>query len=209
MLLLILFLIIAVLLAVFVFNPSAKTKGKRGEKRVIAHAEKHLDEKNYTILNNYTFKINEQLTTQIDHIVVSRFGVFVIETKNYQGWIFGNEHQKMWTQKLYQKSYQFQNPLHQNYRHIKTLQHLLSDVIEPEDLHSVVVFVGESTFKTAMPDNVLQGQAWINYVKSFHEEVMSAVKMQRICHRLEKQALVQSRKTDAEHVRNLKKYHSK
>lgn len=207
MLLLILFLIIAVLLVVF--NPSAKTKGKRGEKRVIAHAEKHLDEKNYTILNNYTFKINEQLTTQIDHIVVSRFGVFVIETKNYQGWIFGNEHQKMWTQKLYQKSYQFQNPLHQNYRHIKTLQHLLSDVIEPEDLHSVVVFVGESTFKTAMPDNVLQGQAWINYVKSFHEEVMSAVKMQRICHRLEKQALVQSRKTDAEHVRNLKKYHSK
>ena len=140
---------------------------------------------------------------------MSRFGVFVIETKNYQGWIFGNEHQKMWTQKLYQKSYQFQNPLHQNYRHIKTLQHLLSDVIEPEDLHSVVVFVGESTFKTAMPDNVLQGQAWINYVKSFHEEVMSAVKMQRICHRLEKQALVQSRKTDAEHVRNLKKYHSK
>lgn len=209
MLLLILFLIVVAVIALSGLNSSAKAKGKRGEKRVIAQAEKHLDEKNYTVLNNCTFQINEQLTTQIDHIVVSRFGVFVIETKNYQGWIFGNEHQKMWTQKLYQKSYQFQNPLHQNYRHIKTLQNLLGDVLEPEDLHSVVVFVGESTFKTAMPSNVLQGREWISYVKSFHEEVMSSVKMQRICRTLEQHALVPSRKTDAAHVRNLKKYHGK
>ncbi|WP_111896037.1 nuclease-related domain-containing protein [Acinetobacter sp. MB5] len=207
MFLLILFLIIAAIIAVSAFNSSAKTKGKKGEKRVIAHAEKHLDEKKYTVLNNCTFKISDQLTTQIDHIVVSRFGVFVIETKNYQGWIFGAEHQKMWTQKLYKKSYQFQNPLHQNYRHIKTVQHLLDGVVEPEDLHSVVVFVGDSTFKTDMPSNVLHGREWINYVKSFHEEVMSSVKMQRICQTLEKHALERSRKTDSTHVKNLKKFH--
>jgi len=38
-------------------------------------------------------------TTQIDHIVVSRYGIFVIETKNYRGWIFGSEKQRDWTTK--------------------------------------------------------------------------------------------------------------
>ena len=207
MLIIILLLVIVAVIVLSAQGSSAKSKGQQGEKRVIAHAAKHLDEKKYTVLNNCTFQINAQLTTQIDHIVVSRFGVFVIETKNYQGWIFGDEHQKMWTQKLYKKSYQFQNPLHQNYRHIKALQDILHGVVEPEYLHSVVVFVGDSQFKTPMPNHVLQGQDWIQYVKSFQDEVLSSVKMQRICQTLEKHALEKSRKTDAMHVKNLKKYH--
>ncbi|QYY37413.1 nuclease-related domain-containing protein [Ruficoccus sp. ZRK36] len=60
-------------------------------------------------------------TTQIDHVIVSRVGIFVIETKNYSGWIFGGEKQAKWTQSLYGKKSSFQNPLHQNYRHIKCL----------------------------------------------------------------------------------------
>ncbi len=52
--------------------------------------------------------------TQLDHVVVSRFGVFVIETKNYRGWIFGSEKQPQWTQQIYRQKNRFQNPLHQN-----------------------------------------------------------------------------------------------
>ena len=207
MFIIILLLIIVAVIVLSAQGSSAKTKGKQGEKRVIAHADRHLNEADYTVLNNCTFQVSEQLTTQIDHIVVSRFGIFVVETKNYQGWIFGDEKQKMWTQKFYKKSYQFQNPLHQNYRHIKTVQYILSELIAGEHVHSVVVFVGESQFKTPMPANVLQGTAWIQYVKSFRQEVMSAAKAQQICQTLAQNALDQSRKTDAQHIKNLKKYH--
>ena len=40
-------------------------------------------------------------TTQIDHILVSPFGIFVVETKNYKGWIYGSEDQSTWIQVIY------------------------------------------------------------------------------------------------------------
>src|SRR5437763_4468828 len=64
-------------------------------------------------------------TTQIDHVVVSSFGVFVIETKNVSGWIFGRENDAKWTQVLPGKKRQFQNPLRQNYRHTRALADFL------------------------------------------------------------------------------------
>jgi hypothetical protein len=84
-------------------------------------------------------------STQIDHIFVSKYGIFVVETKNYKGWIFGNEKQAQWTQKLYKKSYRFQNPLRQNYKHQKALQALLD--IPLDKIHSVIAFMGEGHSK--------------------------------------------------------------
>ena len=67
-------------------------------------------------------------TTQVDHIVASKFGIFVLETKNYSGWIFGSEKQRTWTQVLKGKKSQFQNPLRQNFAHIAALaEHLALD----------------------------------------------------------------------------------
>ncbi len=74
------------------------------------------------MLNDLTLPDGEGATTQIDHLLLSPFGVFVIETKNYKGWIFGSERQKQWTQKIYKKSFKFQNPIHQNYKHMKVLE---------------------------------------------------------------------------------------
>ena len=54
----------------------------------------------YTLLKDVTLPAQDG-TTQIDHIVVSKFGIFVVETKNMKGWIFGSAHQKLWTQKIY------------------------------------------------------------------------------------------------------------
>ena len=94
----------------------------------------------------------EDGSTQIDHIIVSQYGIFVVETKNMKGWIFGGEHQKMWTQSIFKHKSKFQNPLHQNYKHIKTLERVLN--IESDKLFSVIVFVGDATFKAQMPANV-------------------------------------------------------
>ena len=79
-----------------IFKPFLK--GKVGELAVSTHVKLYLDER-YILLNDVTLPDEFAGTTQIDHILLSPFGVFVIETKNYKGWIFGGERQKVWTQK--------------------------------------------------------------------------------------------------------------
>ena len=114
-------------------------------------------------------------TTQIDHILLSRFGIFVIETKNINGWIFGNEKSKYWTQCLYGKKYKFQNPLHQNYRHTKALAAYLQT--DHDNLHSVVFFIGDTAkLKTELPSNVMT-HGLSNYIKSFRSNVFSESKL--------------------------------
>jgi hypothetical protein len=110
-------------------------------------------------------------TTQIDHLLLSRFGIFVIETKNINGWIFGNEKSKQWTQSLYGKKYKFQNPLHQNYRHTKALASYLN--IDHDNIHSVVFFIGDNTkLKTDLPKNVMT-HGLSAYIKSFQNNIFS------------------------------------
>lgn len=66
-----------------------------------------LDPGIYVSLNNITLQVSNG-TTQIDHIIVSKFGIFVIEAKNMDGWIFGDEKSAQWTQSPYGKKYRFQ-----------------------------------------------------------------------------------------------------
>ena len=110
---------------------------------------------------------------------------------------------KMWTQKIFKNSYKFQNPLHQNYKHQKVLEAVLSDIVASEYLHSVIVFMPDCEFKTTMPVNVFRGKAWTEYVKGFKEEVIPAMKLKRIQLRIEKEILEKSWKTDRLHVANL------
>ena len=66
-----------------------KVRGIIGEKRVRKHLDR-LPKEHYSVLNNVMVKAKKG-TSQIDHIVISSHGIFVIETKNYKGWIHGNE----------------------------------------------------------------------------------------------------------------------
>ena len=76
---------------------SPQNIGKRGERRVA----RKLDwlSKEYITLNDLLLPTRYG-TTQIDHVVVSPYGIFVIETKNYKGWIFGHENSEEWKQSL-------------------------------------------------------------------------------------------------------------
>ena len=189
-----------------IFKPFLK--GKVGEFAVSTHVKLYLDER-YILLNDVTLPDESAGTTQIDHILLSPFGVFVIETKNYKGWIFGGERQKVWTQKIYKKTYKFQNPVYQNYKHIKVLESVLSDIVEPQLLHSVIVFMPDCEFKTSLPKNVFKGSAWIEFVKGFQHEVIPPMKLKRIQLRIEKEILEKSWKTNREHVENLKQRHER
>jgi Nuclease-related domain. len=124
-------------------------------------------------------------------VIVSRFGIFAIETKNMQGWIFGSERQAEWTQKIFKRSFRFQNPLRQNYKHTKALQAALQ--VPPEAIHSVVVFVGGSTFKTEMPANVTYGGGCVRFILSFTQPVFDTRQVQRLVQQLQTGRLAPTR----------------
>lgn len=100
-------------------------------------------------------------TTEIDHLIVSRFGIFVMELKDRSGWIFGNAAEAYWTAVHFGKRYRFQNPLRQNYGHVRALEAFLR--VDPRVLHSAVVFRGSFEFRTPIPDGVLchSYKSWI------------------------------------------------
>lgn len=63
---------------------------------------RNLNRSNYNVINNVVLEWGDK-TSQIDHIVISSFGIFVIEIKNQKGWILGSEHSEYWTQMIYKR----------------------------------------------------------------------------------------------------------
>jgi len=159
----------------------------------------------YHLLNHVTLRVNNG-TTQVDHILVSRFGVFVIETKDYRGWLFANEKQPHWTQVLFHWKFRFQNPIVQNQRHVLAVQRLL-EFLPSDTIKSAVVFVGEAEFKTEIPRGVFRVPEFIGYIRGHSDEVMSLNRLQFCVGRLETERLAITRKTDVEHVQNLRHWH--
>ena len=191
------FLYAAPFIALAALVKSPWFKGWVGELLVNAAARWGLNKADYQLFHNVTLPVDDG-TTQIDHVVVSRFGVFVIETKNYQGWIFGGEKQPTWTQKIYRHTSKFQNPLRQNYKHTKALEACLG--LPAEVFHSVVVFVGDNKFKTPMPPNVCKGTGFLDHVRSFQVSVLSATEVKRVVQQIEAGRLTRSVRTNREHV---------
>lgn len=180
-------------------------KGKVGEGLVNLTSSLRLNSSIYKNIKDVTIRLKDGTTTQIDHIIVSPFGLFIIETKNMKGWIYGSENQKQWTQNIYGKKHRFQNPLYQNYRHIKALEEILGF---EANIHSIVVFAGESTFKTKIPSNVFIGGKYIGYIQSFTERVFSEDDIHKIIGTIESGKSTKSFKTNREHVQSLKERHS-
>ncbi len=135
--------IVLTVIAVLIVLSSSKFKGWVGEQRVKAIIWKTKQCERY-VLNNLIIKINSEKTSQIDHVLINHRGVFVIETKNYSGRIYGNEKQLEWTQvlnygKVKNKLY---NPIKQNKTHIYHISNILSENLP---IISAVVFVKGNT----------------------------------------------------------------
>ena len=116
--------------------------GKEGE-RMVRKILRKLPRKKYRLLNDIMLKTHggNISMTQIDHVVISVYGIFVVETKNYKGWIFGSEKSAHWQQNIYGHRYQSVNPAKQNYGHILALAYVLEqDGWNNVPLYSVVAY---------------------------------------------------------------------
>lgn len=129
-------------------------KGFWGEYRIFATLEKLA--KPHHILTNLYIPRKDGTTTEIDLIYLSIQGIFVIESKNYSGWIFGNKKQKYWTQTFENKQkFRFFNPIWQNSAHINALKEVLPDDLH-QQIHSLIVFNNQAALKkvTVTSENI-------------------------------------------------------
>ncbi len=177
-------------------------KGWLGEKVATAGMWARLDYRIYRRVDNVIVNSSNG-TTQIDHVLVSIYGIFIIETKNMKGWIYGDPKSAKWTQVIFRKKSQFQNPLRQNYRHTKCLAEYLN--LDDEVFVPIVFFVGESKFKTDMPTNVLD-RGLSDYIKKFNKRTFNPQQVEYLEARL--RALKQDKSlTKRAHLDSLRARH--
>ena len=181
----------------------AEKKGDVGEQIVKVAVLNKLDAAQYRHFSNLIIPAPNG-TTQIDNIVVSPFGVFVIEAKYFQGWIFGGAKQEKWTHTLSRfEKYAFPNPIRQNYGHIKALAQLLR---QPESrFHSVIVFAHRNCqLKTELPANVCLQHNFIEYIQGFTKNIVDDAALARIYAVLQQPEWQATEDKKAAHVERLK-----
>lgn len=195
---------LAVILALTVFR--AKFKGDIGELSV-AYMLKDLDKEKYRVIHDIKLKNmgGSTSTTQIDHIVISTYGIFVIETKAYKGKIYGKEKSQTWTQYLSNQKNNFMNPIFQNYAHIRAIESILEDSYPEMTYHSIIAFSGEANIDSI---EVTKAKVCkIRYVSEAikdlsTEEVIGKEDIGRIIEIIDKNKFYQ---TDFAHTREIKK----
>ncbi len=175
-------------------------KGKVGEKAVSTILSRLPSEK-YTVLNDVMVKTPAG-TSQIDHIVVSEYGIFVIETKYYKGIITGSMTSEYWVKNVYGHKYQFRNPVLQNEGHVRAINRVLSDLGTFKTI-PLVVFSNQATLKVNAPSYMVTH--WINVnplIKMYAEPVIPTAQVNLIINRLKASNIVEhkARKEHAEYA---------
>ena len=198
-----LFLIVAGVAAYFFFQTPVG-KGVIGEwiVRFFIGKTREKPGREQFVVNDVILQTEDGKTAQIDHILINSRGVFVIETKNYSGRIYGHENQLQWTQvlaygKVKNKVY---NPVKQNATHIYRLKETVG-VKTP--FYSMIVFVKGNT-KWVESDKVVDLYGIKRFILSKPNHSLAVDEMRRIYDILVK---VKHNKgvTKKEHVQNINK----
>lgn len=199
-------LLVAVALRIWLAWYNAPERiGARGERWVTQTLMSGLPQ-DYHVMNDIYLPLPDGTTTQIDHVVVSRHGIFVVETKTYSGWIFGDEKSAQWTQTIYRKKSRFQNPIRQNHRHTCALADCLG---VPKDMFKgIVVFNGGCTFKTEMPPNVMRRRDVVKYIRSCSEVLLKDKDVSEVVAAILEWSNSVGEDRRKAHVSNLQKRHS-
>lgn len=124
----------------------------------------------YKIINDVFIKINDN-THQIDHVVVSPYGIFSIETKQYNGYITGNKYDKNWIRHAGKNKYYYTNPIRQNYGHLKALSGLLN--IDESKIFNIVCIPSKARLKIEHDGELVRVNTIIDKIKSYNDEIIS------------------------------------
>lgn len=161
------------LVILLLFGNQAKFLGAMAERSLYKQLLRKLP-KSYQHYRNLVLQVAQGDLTEVDHLIVSPYGIFVIEVKNYQGWIFGAEKQAEWTVQHFRRKHRFMNPLRQNFKHTEAVKHTLElDKANAGKVHSIVAFGSRAEFKTPLPANVMHIAQVADYLQQFYQPCFS------------------------------------
>ena len=178
-------------------------KGWFGEWIVKIHLLR-LDKQQYRIIHDVLIEFGNGVSAQIDHVVVSEYGVFVIETKNYTGLVRGHEDDNYWTQILYKRKERLYNPLRQNEMHVKRLKDLFQDM-QDIPFVSIVAFTSRARFMIKTNQHLVQTWRLPFVIKSYKDKVINQEKAAVIYSRIIEKN-VGGRDARKKHVKRIKSY---
>ena len=155
------------------------------------------------ILNNIMLPTSRG-TSQIDHVIISPYGIFVVETKNYKGWIFGSENSDNWTQVIYKRKTTFRNPIKQNWGHIYALKEVLKD-FKKINFIPIIIFAGSSDLKRVhvKTDVIYPAELYSTILKHRGFEQLSPPDIEKIYKYLSSISII-DRKSRKQHNRDIK-----
>ena len=194
-----------------IISSTPENIGKTGEKRIA----RKLDwlPKEYIVLNDIMLP-TQYGTTQIDHIVISPYGIFVIETKNFKGWIFGHENSEEWTQSLLGKKHfwgwsseqhKFRNPIRQNQTHTRAIKRTISNIGDFKII-PIVVFLDKASLSITAPNyHVINWRELRSTIKRFRVQCIETRDVKAISNKLLSTNIVdkEARKSHTGHVQNI------
>lgn len=188
-------------------NRYADIIGRLGERHVASYLE-DLPCEEYRVYNDLLIR-NGKHTTQVDHLIISRYGVFVIETKNVHGKVYGGGNAEFWKQYLPDAGYrrygitqehQLRNPIWQNDGHIKTLRQLVFDYDVP--VYGIIVFPNNTDINVTAEQPVLNMYNVVPYIEQYRDVVLSTDQMYFYHLRLLK-VITTSESARKEHLENV------
>ena len=164
---------------------------------------KKLPKNKYKLLNDIMIE-DEKGTHQIDHIVLSKYGIFVIEMKNYYGLIIGNQYKEKWYQYLGKNKYTFHNPMYQNYGHIKALSNVLK--LNEELFIPITCFSNQVKLKVTSNKPVVQVDTINRNILKYNEEIITC-DLNELSLNIENMNILDKnkRKEHVKNIRNLKR----
>ena len=190
-------LFICILIIIFKKNLFTYVVGRAGE-HWTKEAMKKLPQETYIILNDIMISVNNK-TYQIDHIIISKYGLFVIETKQYHGYITGNKYDKKWVRVLGKKRYYYTNPIRQNFGHIKAISELLK--IDESKIYNVVCIPSNVELHVEHDGEVVRYYELVDKVLSYNNEVIDNVDD---IYNTIRNSNITDNKSRKEHVKNIK-----
>lgn len=181
--------------------------GRSGERFVSRKLHK-LDPAHYRILNDLMLPSKgNSSATQIDHVVISNFGIFCIETKAYKGWIFGNANQEYWTQVIFRYKERFYNSLRQNFAHARAIEDLLGTQRLKAPIVSLVAFPNADKLKISGTDSVGHARDVVKKIENYTGVIYSDAERDEIFDLLMHANIIdkEARKLHNREVRELKR----
>lgn len=175
------------------------SRGKRGE-AVVAEILKSLPEEEYAVYNDVYLNVDNR-SVQIDHVVVSRYSLFAIETKYYHGDIYGKEISESWTQVLNYQKYTFRNPVKQNISHVIALKNVLG--VPQANIIPLVVFMRSAILNIDCHDKVIIANQLLDRIGEYKKNVYTTEHVEEIKQTL-RQKIITDEERATKHVQSVR-----